>query len=64
MACARSGASSLTCTSMSTTSAGWQGNKNQLLGEKTMVTGSRLKTFGFHLLFAAACSLIVLQTAL
>jgi hypothetical protein len=26
-----------------------------------MVTGSRLKTFGFHLLFAAACSLIVLQ---
>src|SRR5438309_16240 len=46
---------------MSTTSVGWQGNKNQLLGEKTMVTGSRLKTCGFHLLFAAACSLIVLQ---
>src|SRR3981081_3665510 len=33
----------------------------KLLGEKTMVTGSRLKTFGFHLSFAAACSLIVLQ---
>jgi hypothetical protein len=46
---------------MSTMPAGRQGNKNQYLGEKRMVAGSRLKTFRSHLLFAAACSLIVLQ---